>query len=55
MTSAEGPRSLRPRQEPLKVRERYGMTRFGQCCLLARRLVEAGVRFRHHQHLHHRV
>jgi hypothetical protein len=27
------------------VRERYGMNRFGQCCLLARRLVEAGVRF----------
>ena len=27
------------------MRERYGMNRFGQCCLLARRLVEAGVRF----------
>ena len=27
------------------VRQRYGMTRFGQCCLLARRLVQAGVRF----------
>ncbi|GAB5406739.1 MAG: DUF1501 domain-containing protein [Aureliella sp.] len=32
-------------KEPKKVRERYGMNRFGQCCLLARRLVEAGVRF----------
>lgn len=32
-------------KEPEKVRERYGMNRFGQCCLLARRLVEAGVRF----------
>jgi hypothetical protein len=32
-------------QEPRAVRERYGMTRFGQCCLLARRLIEAGVRF----------
>ena len=32
-------------KEPQAVRERYGMTRFGQCCLLARRLVEAGVRF----------
>lgn len=32
-------------QEPKSVREKYGMTRFGQCCLLARRLVEAGVRF----------
>jgi uncharacterized protein (DUF1501 family) len=32
-------------KEPESVRQRYGMTRFGQCCLLARRLVEAGVRF----------
>jgi hypothetical protein len=32
-------------REPQTVRERYGLTRFGQCCLLARRLVEAGVRF----------
>ena len=27
------------------MREKYGMNRFGQSCLLARRLVEAGVRF----------
>src|SRR4030095_439141 len=32
-------------KEPDSVRQRYGMTRFGQCCLLARRLVERGVRF----------
>lgn len=32
-------------QEKPSLRERYGMTRFGQCCLLARRLIEAGVRF----------
>jgi Protein of unknown function (DUF1501) len=32
-------------RESKKVRERYGMNRFGQCCLLARRLIEAGVRF----------
>jgi uncharacterized protein (DUF1501 family) len=32
-------------REPAKVRERFGMNRFGQSCLLARRLVEAGVRF----------
>jgi hypothetical protein len=32
-------------QEPDAVRDRYGRTRFGQCCLLARRLVQAGVRF----------
>src|SRR5207244_10889957 len=32
-------------KEPKEVREKYGLNRFGQCCLLARRLVEAGVRF----------
>jgi hypothetical protein len=31
-------------QEPEAVRERYGRTQFGQSVLLARRLVEAGVR-----------
>ena len=30
-------------QEPDKVRERYGRNRAGQACLMARRLVEAGV------------
>ncbi len=32
-------------QETAAVRERYGKNTFGQCCLLARRLVEAGTRF----------
>lgn len=32
-------------QEPAAVRDRYGRTRFGQSCLLARRLIERGVRF----------
>lgn len=32
-------------QEPDKVRDRYGRTTFGQSCLLARRLIERGVRF----------
>jgi uncharacterized protein (DUF1501 family) len=32
-------------QEPDSLRTRYGRFRFGQCCLLARRLVETGVRF----------
>lgn len=32
-------------EEPKEVRERYGRHSFGQGCLLARRLVEAGVRF----------
>ena len=27
----------------MAVRDRYGRTQFGQCCLLARRLAEAGV------------
>ena len=31
--------------EPAEIRDRYGRNRFGQGCLLARRLVENGVRF----------
>jgi hypothetical protein len=31
--------------EPQRVRDRYGRTTYGQGCLLARRLVEAGARF----------
>lgn len=45
MSSAQAREAFDLGQEPKKVRERYGMHRFGQCCLLARRLVEAGVRF----------
>jgi hypothetical protein len=33
--------------EPDKLRDRYGRTQWGQCLLLARRLVEAGVRLVH--------
>ncbi len=33
------------KQEPDKLRDEYGRTTFGQCCLLARRLVESGTRF----------
>lgn len=32
------------RQEPDPIRDRYGMTLFGQSCLAARRLIEAGTR-----------
>ena len=32
-------------QEPEKVRDRYGRHTFGQGCLLARRLIEAGTKF----------
>jgi len=45
MTSEPARRAFDLTGEPEKVRERYGLTRFGQCCLLARRLIEAGVRF----------
>ena len=31
--------------EPARVKERYGLTRFGQSCLLGRRLVQNGVPF----------
>lgn len=45
MTSNEARSAFDLSQEPQSVRERYGMNRFGQCCLLSRRLIEAGVRF----------
>lgn len=45
MNSPQARQAFDLSREPLSVRERYGMNRFGQCCLLARRLVEAGVRF----------
>jgi len=45
MTSAQARDAFDLTKEPQKVRDRYGMNRFGQCCLLARRLVEGGVRF----------
>lgn len=32
-------------REPLAARDAYGDSRFGRCCLLARRLIEADVRF----------
>src|SRR3989449_74794 len=45
MTSQRARDAFDLAKEPQAVRDRYGMTRFGQCCLLARRLIEAGVRF----------
>jgi hypothetical protein len=45
MTSPQARSAFDLSKEPTAVRERYGMNRFGQCCLLARRLIEAGVRF----------
>jgi hypothetical protein len=45
LMSAGVRRAFDLRQEPDAVRERYGRTKIGQRCLLARRLVEAGARF----------
>jgi uncharacterized protein (DUF1501 family) len=45
MTSPQARAAFDLAKEPKSVREKYGMNRFGQCCLLARRLIEAGVRF----------
>jgi hypothetical protein len=44
MTSPQAREAFDLSKEPQTLRERYGMTRFGQCCLLARRLIAAGVR-----------
>jgi hypothetical protein len=43
LTSAAAARAFDLAAEPAAVRERYGNTDFGQRCLLARRLAEAGV------------
>ena len=45
MSSAKAREAFELSQEPDRVRDRYGRNRFGQSCLLARRLVERGVRF----------
>ena len=45
MTSPQAREAFNLSKEPQALREKYGLNRFGQCCLLARRLIEAGVRF----------
>jgi hypothetical protein len=45
MSSPKAREAFAIEKEPDAVRDRYGRTRFGQCCLMARRLIEAGVRF----------
>jgi uncharacterized protein (DUF1501 family) len=45
LTSAEAARMFDVSREPPALADRYGRTRFGQSCLLARRLVENGVPF----------
>ncbi len=44
MSSRQAREAFALDQEPAAVRDRYGRTRFGQSCLLARRLIERGVR-----------
>jgi hypothetical protein len=45
LTSSAAQAAFKIGEEPDKVRDSYGRTPFGQSCLLARRLVEAGVSF----------
>ncbi|MFM7845333.1 MAG: DUF1501 domain-containing protein [Planctomycetota bacterium] len=45
MTSPEAKRAFDIHAESAELRDRYGRTTLGQSCLMARRLVEAGVRF----------
>lgn len=44
LTSPEAKRAFRIDDEPAKVRDRYGRNEYGECFLMARRLVESGVR-----------
>ena len=45
MTSQKARQAFELQREPEDLRRSYGNNRFGQSCLLARRLLEAGVRF----------
>jgi len=45
LTSSVAQRAFKIDEETAEVRERYGRNPFGQSCLLARRLIEAGVAF----------
>ena len=45
MSSQSAREAFDLKAEPDTLRDRYGRTRFGQSCLLARRLIERGVRF----------
>jgi hypothetical protein len=45
LTSSAAQAAFRIGDEPAAVRDRYGRNPFGQSCLLARRLIEAGVSF----------
>ena len=52
MTSAKAKEAFAIHREKESTRQEYGMTSLGQCCLLSRRLVEAGCRFVSIEHGH---
>jgi hypothetical protein len=45
MSSPQAREAFALEREPDRIRDKYGRTRFGQSCLMARRLIERGVRF----------
>jgi uncharacterized protein (DUF1501 family) len=45
ITAPETKRAFEIDSEDTKLRDRYGRNKFGQSCLLARRLIQSGVRF----------
>lgn len=45
MVETQGEGAFRLKEEPVELRDKYGRSRFGQGCLLARRLIERGVPF----------
>jgi hypothetical protein len=45
MSSKEAREAFDVNAEPEAVRQKYGMNKFGQSCLMARRMLERGVRF----------
>src|SRR5439155_5771580 len=45
LSSPRTRKAFKLESESSPLRDRYGRTRFGQSCLLARRLIEAGSRF----------
>ncbi len=45
VTNTKAQQAFDVNKEPVRLRDRYGRNDLGQCCLLARRLVEAGVTF----------
>lgn len=45
ITAPETKRAFNLEEEPAELRDKYGRNRFGQSCLLSRRMIESGVRF----------